>query len=108
VRGITDAIQVAVGDMHACALRRSGHISCWGRNEFGAVGDNTMGPSTVRMSPVDVGVVEDAVGIALGGAHSCTRRRDGAVFCWGVNNFGQLGDGSTTLRPAPHRVVGLP
>jgi alpha-tubulin suppressor-like RCC1 family protein len=108
VRGISDAIQVAVGDMHACALRRSGRVVCWGRNEFGAVGDNTMGPSTVRVTPVELDGVEDVVGIALGGAHSCARRRDGAVFCWGVNNFGQLGDGSTTLRPAPHRVIGLP
>ena len=108
VRGISDAIQVDAGDLHACALRRSGRVSCWGRNEFGAVGDGSMGPSTIRMAPVDARAIEDAVGIALGDAHSCARRRNGAVLCWGVNNFGQLGEGSNLLRPAPFPTSGLP
>jgi alpha-tubulin suppressor-like RCC1 family protein/tRNA A-37 threonylcarbamoyl transferase component Bud32 len=108
VPGINDAIQVDVGDLHACALRRSGRVSCWGRNEFGAVGDGSMGPSTIRLTPVDARAIEDAVGIALGDAHSCARRRTGAILCWGVNNFGQLGDGSNLLRPAPYPTSGLP
>jgi alpha-tubulin suppressor-like RCC1 family protein len=108
VPGISDAIQIVVGDLHACALRRSGSVSCWGRNEFGAVGDDTMGPSTVREKAVNVVAMPDAVGLALGGAHSCARRRTGAVMCWGVNNFGQLGDGTAVLRPSPAAAIGLP
>ena len=107
VLGIDDAIMIDVGDVHACALRRTGRVLCWGRNEFGAVGDGTMGPSTVRPTPVEVQALADVVAIALGGAHSCARRRDGEILCWGVNNFGQLGDGSNVLWPAPHPVVGL-
>ena len=107
VLDVSDAIDVAVGDQHACALRRSGRVSCWGRNEFGAVGDND-GPSTVRQRAANAIGIEDAVGLALGGAHSCARRRHGGVLCWGVNNFGQLGDGSTTLHPAPHAASDLP
>ena len=98
---------IDVGDVHACALRRTGRVLCWGRNEFGAVGDGTMGPSTVRPTPVEVQGLADVASIALGGAHSCARRRDGEILCWGVNNFGQLGDGSNVLWPAPHPVVGL-
>jgi len=108
VRGITDAIDVAVGNAHACALHRSGAVSCWGRNEFGVVGDDTMGPATVRTEPVLALRITDAVELALGDAHSCARRRSGEVTCWGVNNFGQLGDDSTTLRPAPHPVSDFP
>jgi len=108
VRGITDAIEVDVGDVHACALHRTGRVSCWGRNEFGAVGDGTMGPSTVRATPIDVAGLEDVVGLALGDAHTCARRANGAIACWGVNNFGQLGDGSTILRAAPQPVSGFP
>jgi alpha-tubulin suppressor-like RCC1 family protein len=108
VLGISEAVEVAAGDMHACARRRSGRVSCWGRNEFGAVGDDTMGPSTVRAKPVEVVRLGEAVGLALGGAHSCARRAAGEILCWGVNNFGQLGDGSTTLRPAPQAVSGVP
>jgi alpha-tubulin suppressor-like RCC1 family protein len=108
VPGIDDAIQVAAGDLHACALRRSGRVSCWGRNEFGAIGDGTMGPRLIRFAPVDARSIEDAVGISVGGAHSCARRRDGTVLCWGVNNHSQLGDGSNVLHPAPFPVTGLP
>jgi alpha-tubulin suppressor-like RCC1 family protein len=108
VLGVSDAIEVAAGDQHACALRRSGRVSCWGRNEFGTVGDDNMGPRMVRLRAVEALGIDDAVGLALGGAHSCARRRHGAVLCWGVNNYGQLGDGSTTLHPAPHLALGLP
>jgi alpha-tubulin suppressor-like RCC1 family protein len=108
VFGIDDAIEVAAGDVHACALHRTGAVSCWGRNEFGAVGDGSMGPSTVRMRPVASLGVKYAVGLALGRAHSCARLEDGAVACWGVNNFGQLGDGSTLLRAAPVATNGFP
>jgi eukaryotic-like serine/threonine-protein kinase len=100
VIGITDAIEVAAGDVHACALHRSGAVSCWGRNEFAAVDADALGPSTVRTTAVDAFEIRDAVGLALGGAHSCVRRRSGGVSCWGINNFGQLGDGSTLLRSA--------
>jgi alpha-tubulin suppressor-like RCC1 family protein/serine/threonine protein kinase len=108
VAGISDAIQIGAGDVHACALLRSGGVSCWGRNEFGAVGDDSMGPSTVRPTPVAALGIQDAIGIALGGAHSCARRRAGGILCWGVNNFGQLGDGSMTLHASPHPVRGFP
>ena len=108
VPAITDAIQVAAGDLHVCALRRSGRVSCWGRNEFGAIGDGTMGPRVIRLSPADARSIEDAVGISVGGAHSCARRRGGAVLCWGVNNHSQLGEGTNVLRPAPFPVIGLP
>jgi serine/threonine-protein kinase len=108
VPGIDDAIQVAAGDLHVCVLRRSGRVSCWGRNEFGTLGDGTMGPRVIRLTPVDARAVEDAVGISVGGAHSCARRRGGAVLCWGVNNHSQLGEGTNVLRPAPFPVIGLP
>lgn len=99
---------MAAGDLHVCALRRSGRVSCWGRNEFGAIGDGTMGPRLIRLAPVDARSIEDAVGISVGGAHSCARLRRGAVLCWGVNNHSQLGDGSNVLHPAPFPVTGFP
>ena len=108
VPGIDDAIQVAAGDLHVCVLRRSDRVSCWGRNEFGALGDGTMGPRVIRLAPVDARSIEDAVGISVGGAHSCARLRLGAVLCWGVNNHSQLGDGSNVLHPAPFPVAGVP
>lgn len=48
------------------------------------------------------------VDLALGSGHTCARRSDGSVWCWGDNRHGQLGDGSITQRATPVRVVGLP
>jgi len=44
----------------------------------------------------------------VGSEHSCALRSDGAVYCWGQNDVGQLGDGTTTSRASPTKVVGLP
>ena len=105
---VSDVLEVDVGNVHACALQRSGQVSCWGRNEFGTVGDGAMGPSTVRERAVQVEAMTDVIGLALGDSHTCVRRRHGEVACWGVNNFGQLGDGTLLLRPLPIAVNGFP
>lgn len=44
--------------------------------------------------------------IVAGGAHQCALRDDGVLTCWGANNFGQLGIGSSTGQPDPHPVAG--
>ncbi len=46
--------------------------------------------------------------IALGKEHSCALRTDGAVFCWGPNVSGEIGDGTGAPRPSPTKVKGLP
>ena len=46
--------------------------------------------------------------LSLGEAHSCALRTDGAIYCWGRNDEGQVGDGTEQDRSTPTRVVGLP
>lgn len=47
------------------------------------------------------------VAVAAGMDHTCALNGMGAVFCWGRDNLGQLGDGSATDRPAPVQVAGI-
>jgi len=100
VEGVSDAVEIALGIGHSCALLGEGTVSCWGNNGDGQLGDGT---TTNRLTPVMVEGVSDAVEIAVGGAVSCARNRDGNVSCWGYNAYGQLGDGTatTTNQPTP-------
>jgi alpha-tubulin suppressor-like RCC1 family protein len=97
VAGLTSGVAAVVtGNAFSCALTNDGGVKCWGYNEFGQLGDNSV---IDKLSPVDVsGMASGIVAIAAGGAHVCALTTSGGVKCWGANNFGQLGDNNDTLR----------
>jgi alpha-tubulin suppressor-like RCC1 family protein len=91
---------LALGGFHTCAYVATGTLlRCWGRNDYGQLGDNT---TITRTSPttIDVG---GAVGLlALGGFHTCAYVTASALLkCWGRNSDRQLGDGTTANRYTP-------
>ena len=101
----TGRISVAVGGGHACALSATGGVKCWGRNDRGQLGNGTTADLN---TPVDVaGLPEQIAAIALGKAHTCVLTIRGGVKCWGANESGQLGDGTTADRGKPVDVLGL-
>ncbi|MDP1847051.1 MAG: hypothetical protein Q8K79_04585, partial [Solirubrobacteraceae bacterium] len=91
---------LAVGDYHTCAVLDDGTVRCWGYGNEGQlgygsrnhVGDNEL-PST--MGAVNIGTGRTATAITAGGNHTCAVLDDGSVRCWGLGEFGQLGNGST-------------
>ncbi len=105
-----DVTSLALGQGQTCARTATGGVKCWGRNNFGELGDGT---TTQRTRPVGVlglggGPGEpDVDEIAAGSFHGCALTSAGGVKCWGRNGFGEVGDGTTTERDAPIDVIGL-
>jgi alpha-tubulin suppressor-like RCC1 family protein len=101
---------IAAGAHHTCATS-GGSLWCWGRNADGQAGSPRCperAPSPkCKADPARVeGLPGEVTAIALGRAHSCAVA-GGVTHCWGANDRGQLGDGSTASRSKPAPVRGV-
>jgi alpha-tubulin suppressor-like RCC1 family protein len=93
---------IQTGIEHTCGIRTDSSVLCWGRNELGQVGDNA---TARRPSPT----------VTFGGSgwsyiaskeshHSCGIKSTGAILCWGYNQYGQIGDGTTVNKLIPTHI----
>ncbi|HMV65955.1 MAG TPA: hypothetical protein PKA64_03815, partial [Myxococcota bacterium] len=92
------AVELGAGEVFNCALLSTGQVKCWGNNTYGQLGigsTDTRGTSISHfpLGAVDLGTDHTAVDLAVGASHACALLDDGAIVCWGRNNFGQLGRG---------------
>jgi alpha-tubulin suppressor-like RCC1 family protein len=102
--GLGTVKDLSVSSRHACAVLSDGSLSCWGANDYGQLGigkkdsDGHDAPSPVcsSLSPTD-GSCVPVTGIAkvyAGFLNTCALKTDGTVLCWGMNTYGQIGDGT--------------
>jgi alpha-tubulin suppressor-like RCC1 family protein len=93
---------VSAGIDHTCGVTTGGDTYCWGGNEYGQLGD---GSTTNRHDPVAVsGALNFATLSAAVGGHTCGVTTSWRTYCWGRNQYGQVGDGTMLERHEPVRV----
>lgn len=118
-QAVSGVQSLSLGRAHSCGLLLGGSVACWGDDSLGQLGrlappPADSGPAKGKPRPPPpakpippVKGLKGASEIALGERHACARLADDTVRCWGDNASGQLGDGTTTQRPAPTEVKGL-
>jgi len=87
---LTDAVEVAAGSAHTCAIRASGAVVCWGKNDHGQLG---VAPTAVSSSSTALIVagLDPAAHIAAGANHTCIVTKTNRAFCWGDDTEGESG-----------------
>jgi alpha-tubulin suppressor-like RCC1 family protein len=104
VAAIGTPMRIATGGGHSCALVGDGTVMCWGKNNYGQLGD---GSTTNRSTPVPLnsGFIRPGLRfmeITAGGNHTCGLTTDGRAWCWGSHESGELGDNSPSTLNTPH------
>jgi alpha-tubulin suppressor-like RCC1 family protein len=100
--------QITAGNEHTCAIA-SGKAYCWGDNSNGELGNNSTSNSSVPVAVDTNGVLSGLTvsQITAGYYHTCALA-SGKVYCWGYNDYGQLGNNSTTSSSVPVAVNAFP
>ena len=94
---------LAAGDTHACGLLE-GRVYCWGSDERGQTGTGALQAGYVTRPTEIEGDYPYLTFVTAGTHHTCVLTRTGTALCWGANDYGQLGDGSSQPRSAPRPV----
>jgi len=102
VEGFIRFASIQPGSTSTCGLSTAGIAYCWGSNLGGQLGDGTT--TNRRATAGRVAGELRFKSISGSGAHTCALTDDGTAYCWGLNNRGQLGDGTTTNRFVPTAV----
>ena len=95
----------AVGE-HSCALTTDGTAYCWGYNGGGGLGNSDTSFTNPTPLAVSGGLAFESLSISKVENLTCGLATGGEAYCWGNNDRGQLGDGTTTPRLIPTRVAG--
>ena len=104
VSGGPSFASLSLGAAHTCGLTSDGTAYCWGFNSSGQLGDGTTSGGVDEPTAVLGGL--NFTTLTVGLSFNCGLRAAGNVYCWGNNEWGQLGDGTTTNRTSPVLVSG--
>jgi len=106
VSGVSGASAIAAGATHALALLGDGTVMAWGEDNYGELGNGVF--QAKQQTPVSVGGLSGVTAVSAGGQDSAALLSSGSVMTWGIDNWGQLGDGASGSPSAlPVSVTGV-
>lgn len=94
-----DAVQIACGEEHCCAVRADNSLVCWGEGSQGRLGYGSQEDVGLTSDPADAGAVDLDDGVkqvAAGAQHTCAVLVNDDLYCWGSGGNGRLGYGDNT------------
>jgi alpha-tubulin suppressor-like RCC1 family protein len=111
VAGGLTFVSVSAGPVHSCGVTTAGAAYCWGMNNSGQLGNGESWDGEdydiFSSTPVAVAGGLTFASVSAGGEHSCGVTTAGEAYCWGRNDNGELGTGSTSrLQSTPVAVAG--
>ncbi len=106
---LSGVVQTSSGKAHACVLKSSGEVKCWGWGNYGELGNGTKStkehPTTVIAAQGSSNSLSGIVHINSGNEHTCALTKSGGVKCWGNGTTGQLGNGTFNTALSPVDVI---
>ena len=89
------------------AIKTNGTLWAWGWNNFGQLGIGSSSPTVYQSSPIQVGSLTNWKQVSAGVTSVAAITTDGALFTWGLNQYGTLGNGNITYYSSPVQVGSL-
>jgi alpha-tubulin suppressor-like RCC1 family protein len=99
-----DVAYISTGRYHTLAVKTDGSLWVWGRNNYGQLGNGTTEEKHWLGNPPEK-IMDGVAGAAAGDDYSMAVKTDGSLWAWGRNNYGQLGDGTTTGSLVPTEIM---
>ena len=110
--GLSNILAVAAGCYHSLALKSDGTVWAWGLGYSGQLGNGNSGggtpycaPNPVQVGNLRIGLLTGVTAISAGWDSGYAVKTNGTVWAWGDNTYGELGDGTKTLRSSPVQVA---
>ncbi len=85
--------QVAAGELHTCGVTLSGELYCWGYQQGGRLG-NGKNVKEHALTPQKIGDHNNWISVSVGEWHTCALNQEGEIYCFGTNDYGQVGVGA--------------
>ncbi len=99
VKIMENVTAVSLGSYHSAAITKDGSLYMWGYNNYGQLGNGSSGNYEKSVSPIKI--MENVAAVSLGCWHSAVITKDGSLYMWGDNEYGELGNGNKSNQTSP-------